>query len=75
MIIFQIIFGIFMMLVISNCETSNGSMLGLCIWLIISFLIFIINKEGKKITQIEKNNNIKRLKSSEIYYNNYGELP
>lgn len=75
MFIFQIIFAIIMVLAISNCETSSGIMLGICMWIIISFLVFAIYKEGKKVTQKEKNNNIKRLKNSEIYYNNYGELP
>ena len=75
MVIFQIIFAIIMMLTISNCETSDGSMLGLCLWIIISFLVFVINKKGKNITKREKINNMKRFKNSEIYYNNYGELP
>ena len=75
MIIFQIIFAIIMMLAISNCETSDGSMLGFCIWIIVTFLVFVVNKKGKKVTKKERINNIKRIKNSEIYYNNYGELP
>ena len=75
MIIFQIIFAIIMMLTISNCETSDGSMLGLCVWIIISFLDVVIYKKGKKVTKQERINNMKRFKNSEIYYNNYGELP
>ena len=43
--------------------------------IIISFLVFIIKKKGKKMTKEEKINNIKRFKNAEIYYNNYGELP
>ena len=64
-----------MILAISNCETSDGSMLGLCVWFIISFLGVVIYKKGKKVTKQERINNIKRFKNSEIYYNNYGELP
>lgn len=75
MIIFQIIFTIIMALTVLNCETYDGSILGLCIWTIISFLVFIIKKKGKKMTKEEKINNIKRFKNAEIYYNNYGELP
>lgn len=75
MFIFQIIFAIIMVLTISNCETSSGIMLGICMWIIISFLAFAIYKEGKKVTKKERINNIKRIKNSEIYYNNYGELP
>lgn len=75
MFIFQIIFAVIMILGIFNCETSSGIMLGICIWIIISFLVFAIYKEGKKVTKKERINNIKRIKNSEIYYNNYGELP
>ena len=75
MFIFQIIFAVIMILVIFNCETSSGVMLGICIWIIISFLAFAIYKEGKKVTKKERINNIKRIKNSEMYYNNYGELP
>ena len=64
MIIFQIIFSIVMFLSISKCETSEGSLLGWAIY-----------RKGKEVTKKEKIKNIKRIKASEIYYNNYGELP
>lgn len=75
MFIFKIIFAIIMILTISNCETSDGSTLGLCVWIIISFLCVVIYKKGEKVTKQERINNIKRFKNSEIYYNNYGEFP
>lgn len=75
MIIFQFIFSIIMILAISNCETSSGATLGFCMWIIISFLVFMIYQKGKKVTKQERINNIKRFKNAEIYYNNYGELP
>ena len=40
-----------------------------------SFLVWAIYKKGKEVTKKEKIKNIKRIKASEIYYNNYGELP
>lgn len=75
MIIFQIIFSIVMFLSISKCETSEGSLLGFCIWISFSFLVWAIYRKGKEVTKKEKIKNIKRIKASEIYYNNYGELP
>ena len=75
MIIFQIIFSIVMFLLISKCETAEGSLLGFCIWISFSFLVLAIYQKGKEVTKKEKIKNIKRIKASEIYYNNYGELP
>ena len=75
MIIFQVLFGIIMLLAMSSCETSDGVILGFCIWFIISFLVFFINKKGKQVTREQKIRDKKRFIYSEVYYNNYGELP
>ena len=69
MVIFQIVFSIVMFLSISKCETSEGSLLGCCIWISFSFLVWAIHKKGKEVTKKEKIKNIKRIKASEILSN------
>lgn len=75
MIIYQIVLFIFMIILISYCETSSGILCVFSLWMIVSFLSYIVYKKGKKMSIKERIYNVNKYKYKEIYYNNFGELP
>lgn len=75
MIIYQIVLFIFMIILSSYCETSSGILCVFSLWMIVSFLSYIVYKKGKKMSIEERIYNVNKYKYKEIYYNNFGKLP
>lgn len=75
MIVYQVILAIIMFGSIAFCETSEGALCGLSIWVFFCFIGLIISNKSRKMTKKERIANIKKYKYKEIYYNHFGQLP
>ena len=75
MIIYQICIAFIIIGSMGRCDTSDGVICGLCIWILLGVLPIIVKVKAKQMTNQEKYLCYRRYEYNKIYYNDYGELP